>query len=636
MEEEKSRTSLRKSYDGRSNMLVVALSACWMLFQIAVASQVIFLAPHRLRVIHLCFAIVTILLLTPVSRKSNLKKLGIFDVLLALAAICVFAAVYFRYSALIRMGGRHAMIDIYLGIAVVFLLFEAARRVISPPLTVLTLTILLYVFLGNYLSGELSHPGFSLSRIVRHICVGGEGIFGFALGVSSEIIAVFVLFGAIMQEVGVANFFMDFSNAIAGKQRGGPAKVVVVASSLVATVTGETSANIATTGTFTIPMMKKVGYSDNFAGAVECAASAGGQILPPIMGATAFMLADTIGIPYVRVALAALLPAILYFTSVFAVVHFRSIRLDLKGMETIKPDWINLLKRSYLMMPLVAIVVLLGRHYTPTFSAFWGGIVFTILISFLSKDTLITPKRLLSIAAGAAKTIMTLSVATAMVGVIVGVFSLTGISMTMARMIFTLAGDVKLLILIVTMIVTIVIGLGLPTSAAYVLSSISAAPALAMAGIDILPAHFFVFYFGCMSAITPPVATGAYTAAALSGGSPNSISFIAMRLAVAGFVVPFLFIYQPDLLLGENTNLGRTAFIFLMTFASLVFFSAASEGAFFARAGIAKRLLYLLVALALVWPGNAFISAGSIALAIGVLVMEYLQYQRTKSALHST
>ena len=204
--------------------------------------------------------------------------------------------------------------------------------------------------------------------------------------------------------------------------------------------------------------------------------------------------------------------------------------------------------------------------------------------------------------------------------------------MTLARMIFTFAGDVKLLILLVTMIVTIVIGLGLPTSAAYVLSAISAAPALTMAGIDVLPAHFFVFYFGCMSAITPPVATGAYTAAALSGGNPNTISFIAMRLAIAGFVVPFVFIYQPDLLLGENTDVVRTAFVFLTTLVCLVYFSAACEGAFFATVGVLKRLLYLAIALALVWPGNMVVSAIGIALAIGTFTLEFLQHKRTKPA----
>jgi TRAP-type uncharacterized transport system fused permease subunit len=277
----------------------------------------------------------------------------------------------------------------------------------------------------------------------------------------------------------------------------------------------------------------------------------------------------------------------------------------------------------------VAIVVLLANSYTPTFSAFWGGVVTAVVISYFKKETRITPKRLLEIAPAAAKTVMTLSVATAVVGIIVGVFSLTGISMTLARMIFNFAGDIKILILILTMVVAIVLGLGLPTSAAYVLASISAAPALTMAGIDLLPAHFFVFYFGCMSAITPPVSTGAYAAAALSGGNPNTIAFIAVRLAIAGFIVPFIFIYHPDLLIGENTSLGRTMFTFFITFTSITFLSAASEGAFFDKVGTIKRFVFLAIALVLIWPDN-FVNSVGIALGIGVFVMEFLQSRRTE------
>ena len=405
-------------------------------------------------------------------------------------------------------------------------------------------------------------------------------------------------------------------------------KVAVVSSSLMGMVSGETSANVATTGAFTIPLMKKTGYSANFAGAVECAASAGGQILPPVMGATAFMLADTIGIPYIKLAVAAVLPAILYYTSVFSIVHFRAVRLDLKGSgEDMKTDWAGLLKRSYLMLPLAGIVVLLCSNYTPTFSAFWGGIVVAVIISFFNKKTRVNPTRLLNISVNAAKTVMSLSAATAVVGLIVGVFSLTGVSMTMARLIFAFSGNITLLTLLFTMVVTIILGMGLPTSAAYVLASISAAPALDMAGIDILPAHLFVFYYGCMSTITPPVATGAYTAAGLSGGNPNAIGFISVRLALAGFIVPFVFIYQPDLLLGENVNLALTVFTFLVTFVGVIYLSAACEGVFFEKAGAVKRMVYLAAALALVWP-DTIISAVAIVFTAGIFIIDFMQYRK--------
>ena len=627
--EKVSRTSLRKSYDGQAKKMIVIISALWMLFQIIIAAQFVFVAPQRIRIIHLGFSIVMLFLLTPMSRKSDLKKLGVMDILLALAAVGVFTAVYFRYGALIRMGGRSQMIDVYLGVAAILLLYEVARRVISPGLLVLSLLALLYVFFGNHLAGGFSHPGFTLTRIIRHLFLGGEGVFGFALGVTAEVIVIFVIFGAILQEVGIADYFNDLSNAIAGKQRGGPAKVAVVSSSLMGMVSGETSANVATTGSFTIPLMKKSGYSTNFAGAVACTASAGGQVLPPVMGATAFMLADTIGIPYIKLAIAAVLPAVLYYTSVFSVVHFHSIKLDLKRSgDDFKPDWMGLLKRSYLLLPLVGIVVLLVENYTPTYAAFWGGVVTAMVISLFDKKTRITPARLINIATNAARTVMSLSAATAIVGIIVGVFSLTGISMTIARLIFAFSGNIKILILLFTMIVTIILGMGLPTSAAYVLASISAAPALLMAGIELVPAHLFVFYFGCMSAITPPVATGAYASAAISGGNPNTIGFISMRLAMAGFVVPFIFIYQPDLLLSENVNLAVGLFTFLVTALGLVYLCAAYEGAFFDKMGVVKRVVYLVVAIGLVWP-DTLISAVTIVLAIGVLAMDLIQYRKT-------
>jgi TRAP transporter 4TM/12TM fusion protein len=629
MEKKITRTSLRKSYDGPANKLIVAISVLWMSFQVVIAAQFIFMAPHRIRIIHLGFAIVMLLLLTPISSMSDLKKLTFFDILLALVTVCIFTAVYFRYGVLIKMGGRYQTIDIYLGTIAILLLYEVARRVISPSLTVLSLLAMLYVFFGNHLSGGFAHPGFSLSRIIQHLFIGGEGVFGFALGVSAEIIVIFVLFGAILQEVGIADYFNDLANAIAGKQRGGPAKVAVVSSSLMGMVSGETSANVATTGAFTIPLMKRVGYPSNFAGAVECAASAGGQILPPVMGATAFMLADTIGIPYIKLAIAAVLPAILYFTSVFFAVHFRAVRLDLKGRgDDLKANWLGLLKRSYLMLPLVGIVVLLCSNYTPTFSAFWGGIVVAMITSFFNKKTLITPSRLLNIAATATKTVMSLSAATAVVGLIVGVFSLTGISMTIARLIFNFSGNITVLTLTLTMVVTIILGMGLPTSAAYVLASISAAPALYMAGIDMLPAHLFVFYFGCMSAITPPVATGAYTAAALSGGNPNIIGLISVRLAIAGFIVPFVFIYQPDLLLGENINLALSMFTFVVTFIGIVYLCAACEGAFFDKVGTVKRMVYFAAALGMVWP-DTLVSTVAIVFVFCIFIIDLLQYRKT-------
>ncbi len=625
--EKKSRALLRKSYSGGILRLIVGVSVLWMSFQSLVAAQCIFMAPHKIRIVHLGFALLTVFLITPFTRKSDTSKLSVMDAFFSLATVAVFSMAFVRYDALVMMGGRYLPIDIQIGIAAIILLYEAARRVVSPGLVILSLAALGYAFFGDQLTGALGHTGFSYIRIVRHLFLGGEGIFGFALGVSAEIIVVFVLFGAILQEVGIADYFYDLANAIAGRQRGGPAKVAVISSSLMGMVSGETSANVATTGAFTIPLMKRVGYAPNFAGAVECAASAGGQILPPVMGATAFMLADTLGIPYIQLAVAAVLPALLYYTSVFAIVHFRAVRLGMKGGGDAVLKARELLKRSYLMLPLIGLVTLLVSNYTPTFSAFWGGIGTAAAVSLMKRETRISLQKLLNIAVTAARTAMILGVACAVVGVIVGTFSLTGISMTIARMVFTFTGGVKILTLFLTMIVAMILGMGLPTSAAYVLASISAAPALAMVGIPILPAHLFVFYFGCMSTITPPVATGAYAAAGLSGGNPNMIGFLSMRLAMAGFLVPFVFIYQPDLLVGSNVNVPVTVFTFAVTAIGLVYMSAALEGAFWTPVGGIRRLVYVAIAVPLLWP-DTVISLCALTVAVVVFIVDYVHLRR--------
>ncbi|MDY5931891.1 MAG: TRAP transporter permease [Candidatus Ornithospirochaeta sp.] len=627
------RTSLRKDLTGIEGKILMAIGIVWMLFQILVASQIVIMTPHKLRIVHLGFALAMVFLATPFTKKSNSQRFSFVDILLVAATAVVFIGSFARYNTLMRMAGRCETIDVVLSVFTILLMYEGARRVSSRGLIWLSLIVFAYIFLGPYIPGALRTNRFSLTRIMNHIVLGGEGVYGFALGVSAETIVIFVIFGALLQEVGIADYFYDLSNTIAGNSKGGPAKVAVLSSSLMGMVSGETSANVATTGAFTIPLMKKVGYDNDFAGAVECAASAGGQILPPVMGATAFMLADTLGIPYIKLALAAILPAILYYISVFFTVHFRAVRFGMTGSGVDKKDWIDLLKRSYLMLPLVFIVVLLVIGYTPTFSAFWGGIISAIVLSFFRKETRITPRKLIKVLYQAARTAMTLGIATAVVGIIVGTFSLTGITMTLARLIFNLAGGIKFLTLLLTAVVAIILGMGLPTSAAYVLASISAAPALTMLGIDLLPAHLFVFYYGCMSTITPPVATGAYTAAGLSGGDPNRTGFQSIKLAIAGFVVPFIFIYSQDLLMKTGSNKLMGLFSLAVTGFGLIFLAAFFEKAFFRAVSTPMRIIFLALAVLLIMPSVPVSIVGAV---LGIAVIVYLRISDRKKPMNVT
>lgn len=628
---------VRRVLTGNTARLFTAVCIVWAAFHLLIGSEVILMPPHQLRAIHLMAGMVLCFMLIPASKRFSPRgRVSIADWLLIAAIIGTLGYTYFRYPQLVRMGGRFDPLDIQLGILGMILLFEGARRAVSPGLVWLAAIALAYAYFGQSLPGGLAHAGYSVSSLVRHLWLTGEGVFGFILGVSAEIIIIFVLFGALLEGVGVADFFNQLANSIAGATRGGPAKIAVISSALMGMVSGETSANVATTGVFTIPLMKRVGYPAYFAGAVECSASAGGQILPPIMGATAFVMADSLGIPYATIAIAAFFPAVLYFIGVFSTVHFRAVRLGLKGMRKDEiPPFFRTLKKIYLMLPLAGIVVLLMRDYTPTFSAFWGGIVTAVIMSFMNKATRLDKEKLINIAVRACRTAMSLAIACALVGTIVGTASLTGVTMTIADGIFSLTGGALVPSLIITMLVTIVLGMGLPTTAAYVLAAISAVPVLMRLGIPEISAHMFVFYFGAMSALTPPVCTGAYTAAGIAGANPNKTGFAAVRLALSGFVVPFLFIFDQELLMREGIRWAD----FFMPFVSAAFglwiISAVIEGALFSVLSLPRRLILGVAGVLLVIPESLTNYAGAAICAV-FMAYDYFLSKRTSSSTSSS
>ena len=624
---------LRRVLTGTNAQLFTLICIAWATFHLLIASEALIMPPHQMRAIHLMAGAVLCFMLIPASKRFSPRgHVSIMDWVLILAVVGTLGYTFFRYPQLVRMGGRFDPIDIQLGVLGMILLFEAARRAVSPGLVWLAIIAIAYAYFGQSLPGNMAHAGYSVTSLVRHLWLTGEGVFGFILGVSAEIIIVFVLFGALLEGVGVANFFNQLANSIAGKTRGGPAKIAVISSALMGMVSGETSANVATTGVFTIPLMKRVGYPPYFAGAVECSASAGGQILPPIMGATAFVMADTLGIPYATIAIAAFFPAVLYFIGVFSIVHFRAVRLNLKGLEKNEiPPFLKTLKKIYLMLPLAGIVVLLMRDYTPTFAAFWGGIITAVIMSSLNKLTRLNREKLVNIAVRACRTAMALAIACALVGTIVGTASLTGVTMTIADGIFSLTGGALVPSLIITMVVTIILGMGLPTTAAYVLAAISAVPVLVRLGIPEIPAHMFIFYYGAMSALTPPVCTGAYTAAGIAGANPNRTGFAAVRLALSGFLVPFLFIFDQELLMNENV-LWMDFFIpFFSAAFGLWIVSAAIEGAMFTILSWPRRIILGIAGVLLVIPESITNYTG-LAICVVFIAYEYLTNKRNNSS----
>ncbi|WP_164985354.1 TRAP transporter permease [Ammoniphilus sp. CFH 90114] len=618
--EERKKKISRRPLKGNLAKAVTVVAVLFGVFHLLLATGFIMLSPMEVRTTHLAFALVLGFMLVPAFRSSPIDRPSWFDWGWVGLTMVSNAYMFFRFDQLVLLGGRHTEVDILMGGLTLVVLLEGARRSVSSGLVVLAVLALLFAYFGRSMPEPFLHTGFSAERIIQHLYMTGEGIYGFILGVSSTTIVTFIIFGAFLQAVGVSEFFNDLANTIAGKSRGGPAKIATISSSLMGTVSGDTSGNVATTGTFTIPLMKKVGYKPYFAGAIECAASAGGQLMPPVMGATAFIIADTLGIPYIEIAVAAILPAILYYVGVFATIHFRALSQGLKGMEdSMVPKFKEVVPKAYLVLPVVGIVYLLLKEYDPVYSAFWGGIVFTVILSFFKKETRMTWHKTVEILEQAARTTMGVAIACAVVGIVVGVASLSGVTITVADSVLQLTGGMLLPTLLLTMVVAMIMGMGLPTTACYVLTSISAAPILTMLGVPMLTAHLFVLYYGVLSALTPPVATGAYTAAGLAGAEPTKVGLASLRVALAGFVVPFLFIYHPSLLLGQEYSFSEAIVPFIFSASGIIFIAAGIEGHFKWKINWIGRLLLVSSGILLVFP-EMITSLIGFALAAAALI----------------
>ena len=596
------------------------------------------LAGQKQGAMHLLLALVLVYLLYPI--KSNMPKNGkipLYD--FALAALATAPLIYLITQIdIIAMSraGLPSQMDIAMGFLLIILMLEATRRISNPILPGLAIAALLYCYLGGYISNDLfSHRGFSIRRIVNHMYLGGEGIFGTPLEVSSTFVFMFILFGSVLEKTGMGRFIIDLSMALAGWSTGGPAKVAVVSSGFMGTISGSSVANVCTTGMFTIPLMKSVGYKPSFAGAVEAVASTGGQIMPPVMGAGAFIMAQMLGVGYLEVAVAAIIPALLYYFAVIVQVHFEANRLGLKGLPRNVLPKIGFLMREkgFLLIPLVAIVYLLVAGYTPLMSAF-GGILVSLGLSWANYllrwgllrmtgidnskieklrridqgdksaegvaaliaegldektieklrwrshmervgfDTLLTPRRIMEAFEAGARGSLAVACACACVGIVVGTGTLTGLALKIAGSIIIMAGGlagafdtwtfgligIDQLLLIFTMALTmcasILLGTGLPTTANFIVTSTLAAPALMRLGVPPMAAYMFVFYFGISADLTPPVALAAYAGSGIAKSDPMITGFIAFKLALAGFLVPYIYVFNPILLFIEATPLA--------------------------------------------------------------------------------
>ncbi|MDF1507487.1 TRAP transporter permease [Robertmurraya sp. DFI.2.37] len=504
------------------------------------------------RSIHLGFALSLIFLLFPARRKNrgSQTKPAWYDICLALAAIGVGAYWPLMIDDLVSRVGVITELDFYVGVAAILLVLEATRRAVGLPITIIASLFLLYALYGPQLPGFLAHRGLSPERLIQTMFYTTEGILGTPLGVSATFIFLFLLFGAFLVKTGVGQYFNDLAVTLAGKATGGPAKVAIFSSALQGTISGSSVANVVTSGSFTIPMMKKLGYKKEFAGGVEAAASTGGQLMPPIMGAAAFLMVEFIGgITYWEIAKAAAIPALLYFTGIWIMTHFEAKRVGLRGLKKEEmPNRKEVLKKIYLLTPILAVIVLLMSGMSVTRAALWA-IVITILVSAIRKETRIGFKDIIDALVDGARTALGVAAATAAAGIIVGVVTKTGLGLKLANGLLDLAGGALIPTLMLTMVACIILGMGSPTTANYVITSTIAAPAIILLGVPDLSAHLFVFYFGIVADITPPVALAAFAAAGVSGGEPIKTGVNSAKLAIAAFIIPYMFVLSPELLM---------------------------------------------------------------------------------------
>ena len=556
MEQYDLETSKLRKLTGKVALFITIVAILMSAFHLFTAWHGTLLAMKQ-RSLHLIFAFTLGFALYPGFKKSSKDKIDIMDWVLMILSIGVWGYIFFNVEAIALKGGQMSTTDMVLGVLAVLLTLEVTRRVVGPELPIVTIVFLLFAYFGRSLPGVFAHRGFNVTRIVSHMYMTTEGIMGTPLGVSSTFVFMFILFGSFLDKTGVGEFFIDFAYALTGSTRSGPAMTSVLSSGLMGSISGSSVANTVTTGAFTIPLMKSVGYKPHYAGAVEATASTGGQIMPPVMGAAAFIMADFTGFPYISIVKAAIIPAVLYYIAVGTMVHLEACKLGLKGMprESL-PKVSNILrKQGYLTLPLIAIIFMLVKQYPPTMAALTGiviGVIVAFAASLIKKDNSFTPKDILGAMEAGAKGAVGVACACACAGMIVGVVTLTGFGLKIAEVIVLIAKGKLIPTLFLTMISSIILGMGLPTTAKYIVLATMAVPAITKLGVNLMSAHLFILYFGVVADVTPPVALAAYAGAGIAGANSMKTGFQAFKLAIGAFIIPYIFVINPHLIMVDS------------------------------------------------------------------------------------
>ncbi len=578
------------------------VAIAWSIFQVY-AVLVGFLHPLILYPIHVTFAVTLVFLNYPTFKEGKISR--VLDAFLAVFtfAIGIYLILNFqRFSTRIPFVHSATAWDIFLGISLVILLLEACRRTVGLSLTVIAILFIVYGFAGKYMPGLLAHRGLSVERFVDLQVLSPNGIFGLPIGVSAELVFYFILFGAFLERSGGGELFSDLAYSVTGRFRGGAAKTSVVSSALYGTISGSAVANVVVDGMITIPLMKRSGFNPAFASAVEAVASTGGQIMPPVMGAAAFILAQIVGVSYWEVAIAAAIPACLYYVALYFAIDFESVKRGLLGLSKAElPDVKTGLKlRIHLLIPLAIMVYyIVSGEVTPVTAAF-RAILVTVAVSFLRKATRMGPQRLLAALEKGGKEAGSVAVPCAVAGVVIGVVINSGLGLKFTDLMIYFSGGVLIITLILVMVAVIILGMGMPTSAAYLLAAILMAPALINLGVAPLAAHMFIFYFAVISMITPPVALAAYAAASIGEADLWETGITAFKIAIPGFLIPFIFVYDNGLLLkGPWVEIvWRT----LITIIGIIGLAGSIMGYYARRTTLFDRVLLFIGSILLILP----------------------------------
>ena len=622
------RESNTRIWEGKPKIAITVILAAFSLWCIYVTLFATFLEEIRLTSFMGLIILMGFLIYPSKKGDQKVNYMPISDIIFMIVGVGSFFYFTFNVNQIINQGTRFTWFQIVIGILAILALIEVTRRCVGLPILIVAGVFIVYALVYG-----LTNPEFfgRLRYLVRNLFYTKEGIFSTPVNVCSKYIVVFIIFGAFLERTGISNFFIDLANCIAGRFAGGPAKVSVISSALCGMVSGSSVGNTVTTGSVTIPMMKKTGYKPEFAGAVEATSSTGGQIMPPIMGAAAFLMADFVGVPYSSIIGRAILPAILYFAGIFISVHLEAKKLDLHGMPKEQlPKARKLVKKIYLLLPLVMLVVWVSGNFMTMQKAASLAIVLTVVVSLFNKDNRITPGKILEALEAGGKSAITVGAACGVAGIISGTITMTGLANDIINAIVSVAGNRLIIALILTMLCCIVLGMGVPTTANYCIMAATTAPILIRMGVPVMAAHFFVFYFGIVADITPPVALAAYAGSAIAKSNPMKTAFNASKLAVAAFIVPYMFCFNPAMLLIDTTAI-QVVQIAITAFIGIFALAAALEGYCFANMNAVIRIVIAAGGLLLIHPALATDLVGLIIVFVS-LGFQYVLSKKRKAA----